>query len=227
MADLASIFKSDQIDEQSRRVIDAAKLLPGGTSFICELHLKECSIVELDRHHRIPQECGGPTNIENMLYACSGCHQFMHRIAIRLGSKKSHKLAPLELVQLYARRINAEREGEVVSAILIAAQLVAAYRTQKADHAIAPPDISIAAAEIPKELHSVYKQISREIKRSGGQPIGMANLTAISILETVARYRPELRATVDKHIHENIIGVAHIVRPVADRKADDFEEESM
>jgi Rieske Fe-S protein len=133
----------------------------------------------------------------------------------------------MELVQQYARRINPEREGEVVSAILVAAQLVAAYRTQKADHAIAPPDISIAAAEIPKELHSIYKQISKEIKRSSGQPIGMANLTAISILETVARYRPELRAKVDKHIHENIIGVSHIARPVADRNTEEFDEEAM
>lgn len=133
----------------------------------------------------------------------------------------------MELVQQYARRINPEREGEVVSAILVAAQLVAAYRTQKADHAIAPPDISIAAAEIPKELHSIYKQISKEIKRSNGQPIGMANLTAISILETVARYRPELRAKVDKHVHENIIGVAHIARPTVDRNTEEFEEEAM
>jgi hypothetical protein len=227
VTDLSAIFRSDVLPEQARNAIDAVKLLPGGASFICELHFKECSIVELDRHHKIPQECGGPTNVENMLYGCSGCHQFMHRIAIRLTSMKAHKLTPLELVQQYARRVNPKRESEVVSAILVSAQLVAAYRTQKADHALAPPDISIAAAEIPKELHSQFKQISREIKRGDGRPIGMANLVAISILEFTAKHRPETREAADRHIQEKILGIAPIARPVIDRNVETFEEEVM
>ena len=225
MTDLSAIFKPASLDDETRRSIDAVKLLPGGASFICELHLIECSTVELDRHHRVPEECGGPTNVENMLYACSGCHQFMHRIAIQLGSSKAKKLSPLEATTLYAKRMNLERYREVINNIIACAQLVAAYRTQKNDHAIAPPDIATAAAEIPKEFQALFKQISKEIKRGDGRPIGMANLLALAELEIVAKHRPELRSKIDQHIRSRILFVDGVRKPTFKTNVDDdFDE---
>lgn len=203
----ADIYKSAKVDDATRRELDAAKLLPNG-SFLCDVHLLEVEYASLDRHHRIPEECGGPTTIENMAYLCTGCHQLLHRLAVMMmASKAKTKKSPLESAESYAQRINPKDKQAVVVNILMLAQLVTMYKIQKAENVLAPPDASIMLADMPNEFKVAFKQIAWEIKRGDGRGIGMANLGTMAVLQLVAKHRPELKTTVDTWISRNILYV--------------------
>ncbi len=214
MTDLREIYRSDVVDEVTKRQLDKAKLLPNG-NFVCECHLLEVEYASLDRHHEIPEEVGGLMTPENMKYLCSSCHQLLHRLALMLMATKAvSKRSPLETAVSYARRMNKARESEVVVNLLRLAQMVAHYKTMKAEHDIAPPDGAIVVADMPNEFKVLFKQIAWEIKRGDGRGIGMANLGAMAILELVAKHRPEKRQQIDTWIQHNVLYVQPVARAI-------------
>lgn len=214
MADLSEIYKSAQVDEATRTQLDRAKLLPN-RNFICECHLMEVEYASLDRHHAIPEEVGGLTTVENMKYLCTSCHQLLHRLALQLMATKSKtKKSPLETAESYARRMNPDNMSQVVINLLTFAQLVAQYKTQKAENQIAPPDATLQLGEMPFEYKMLYKQIAWEIKRGDGRGIGMANLGTMAILQLVARHRPEKKEEIDTWIQNNILYIQPMAKPI-------------
>lgn len=214
MTDLSLIYKSAELDEVTRRRLDQLKLLPNG-SFICECHLLEVEFASLDRHHAIPQECGGLNTPENMKYLCSGCHQLLHRLALQMMATKAvKKKSPLEAAESYARRINPDNMSAVVANLLTLAQLVTMYKTQKAENMLAPPDATIAPMEMPNEFKQLFKQIAWEVKRGDGRGIGMAGLSTMAILQFVARHRPEKKSDIDTWIHNNILYIQPMAKAI-------------
>ena len=203
----ADIYKSAKVDDATRRELDAAKLLPNG-SFICDVHLLEVEYASLDRHHRIPEECGGPTTIENMAYLCTGCHQLLHRLAVMMmTSKAKTKKSPLASAESYAQRINPKDMKSVVVNILTLAQLVTLYKIQKSENTIAPPDAAIVLADMPNLFKQAFKEVAWEIKRGDGRGIGMANLGTLALLKLLAVHRPGLSSEINTWISRNILYV--------------------
>jgi hypothetical protein len=211
---VADIYKSAKVDEATRRELDAAKLLSNG-NFLCDCHALEVEYASLDRHHRVPEECGGPTTVDNMAYLCTGCHQLLHRLALMMmASKAKTKKSPLEAAESYAQRVNPSNRQIVVVNLLTLAQLVTMYKIQKSENEIAPPDSGIVLADMPNEFKQVFKQIAWEIKRGDGRGIGMANLGTLAVLQLVSTHRPELKETIDTWIGKNILYVQPVAKQV-------------
>lgn len=222
--DLSAIYKTAELDELTRRQLDQLKLLPSG-NFKCECHLLETEFSSLDRHHAIPQEVGGLDTAENVKYLCVGCHQLLHRLALKLMSTKAHKSTPLDDATAYAKRVNSANVSAVVANLLMFANLVVQYKVLKADKALAPPEGVIVAGEMPNKYKALYKQISWEIKRGDGRGIGMANLTTLLIMRTVAEHRPELKREINSWISNNLIYVSKEAAAVW--RADDRTQEQV
>ena len=218
--------KSEVADYTRRASLDRVKLLPGGAAFVCESCLITCVQALLDYHHRIPQEAGGPDSEDNIAALCVGCHQFIHRLAMRLVSAKAQKQTPLTLAQQYAAQVNKPQAAQVVTNILMFAQLVAAYKVQKADNAIAPPDGAIMVAEMPNEFKALFKQIAWEIKRGDGRGIGMGNLAAIAVTQLIAKHRPELKDRLDIWVRDNILYPVEAAKQTW-QALDEYEELSL
>lgn len=223
-------FKSE-VPEYGQAALWNVKALPGGTHFICEAHLLRCQKIQRAMHHRIPQEAGDESSdsAENIAVLCTGCHDTLHRIAVIMSSIKAKtKQSPYDIALEYAKSLNEPQMHEVAANLLMFAQLVAQYRVLKADRTIAGADGNVMIEDIPRDFFIAFKQISKEIKRGDGRPIGMSNLATLFVLEATAKHRPELRVAIDDHIHQRII-LSNGKKPTrpAQQEEESFDEISL
>lgn len=167
--------------------------LVGKRRFKCDCCRKKYPITLLDWHHVQPRAGGGSDDPNNFARLCSGCHQFLHRIAKRLLSTKSGKSSTLVLVRDYANSLfedDHDRADVVVQNVLKYAVEVASWLSEKSSKGLVG-DTDVIIKDIPPDIKRLLIKVGKIFKNNSNKSVGVSGIALYATLTFVESMIPE------------------------------------